>query len=283
MLDKTNILKQTLIRYLSELSKENIINISEAILSNYLHNKNIVFNQILEKIPIIYLKTRRKKLRLYLNQWKKNITDLSKKKFIFKENTNLKKTLNQTYKKYFSTTPQKIFSKKRLNESYNQKSKMNLMGESCFLFNDFLKRQESFLKQKNESQRQLYKNSEDENDLIYTFIPKINIQKEKNSFKSLPSYLRLYNDSIKRKLKQEIRNEEKIRIENNLKSFYEIETNKNEEKKKIQNEYIYSSELKCFIKNKKERNKGNRIHNSFDIIYNKALNIKKDEFKKKKK
>ena len=73
--------------------------------------------------------------------------------------------MNQkTYKKFFSITSQKIPSKKELNESYNQKSKMNLKGESCISFNNFLKRQKSFLKQKNESQRQLYKNTEDEND-----------------------------------------------------------------------------------------------------------------------
>ena len=290
-------------RYITELSKENITNVSEAILYKYLNNKKIVFNQILEKLPIIYLKYSYKKLQFYIKKWKNNIsipqivfknispikiniTELKNKSddFICFNDINLsyrkdKRKSFLTNRKFCSSTPQKIkLNKKRLNE-YNNYNKTNkhLNSNSFSIFNDFLKRQEIFLKQKNESKKQLYKDSEYENDLIYTFNPKINDNKEKLVTNNIPAHLRLYQDSERRKKRQEIR--ENLKKEENLKPFCDIEKKEIEKKNKYDNQYTYSPELKCFTKIKKKiMKKKNKIYNSYDYIQN-DMNIKNEKKK----
>ena len=193
-----------------------------------------------------------------------------------------------TNRKFCYSTPKIIkLNKKRYNEHYSYNKTITHINNNSFsIFNDFLKRQEFFLKQKNESKNQIYKDSEYENELIYTFNPKINDKKEKLISKNKPAHLRLYQDSERRKKMKEIR--EQLKNEENLKPFYEIEKKELENKNKYDNEYTYSPELKCF--QKKKINKNNKIYNSYDYIQsdmylkkekkkineNKSKNIKKN-------
>ena len=182
-----------------------------------------------------------------------------------------------TGRKFCFSTPQKIkLYKKGLNDNFN-KTNRHLNSNSFSIFNDFLKRQEIFLKQKNESKRQLYKDSEYENELIYTFNPKINDNKEKILSKNIPAHLRLYQDSERRKKRQETI--EKLKKEENLKPFCEIDKKELENKNKYENEYTYSPELKCFTKiKKKNAKKKNKIYNSYDYIKS-DMNLKNEKNK----
>ena len=145
-------------------------------------NSNIDFNKLSSKISSIssnsssQLKSKNN-TKSYLN------------------NVNIKKqnTRNKTSKPFNNNH----------NSDYKNKNKSNNI-------NNFIQRQENYTQSINKQREKLYKDNEDEFDLIYTFNPKINNNlKYIRNNSNISIYNRLYLDSLDRQKKQE-------EIENNL-------------------------------------------------------------------
>ena len=195
-------------------------------------NSNIDFNKLSSKISSIssnsssQLKSKNN-TKSYLN------------------NVNIKKqnTRNKTSKPFNNNH----------NSDYKNKNKSNNI-------NNFIQRQENYTQSINKQREKLYKDNEDEFDLIYTFNPKINNNlKYIRNNSNISIYNRLYLDSLDRKKKQE-------------------ENEKNMSKKKSNNiscsNQIIFDELYLEHKYRNEKHKKliNKIDNETGITFTPEIN-----------
>ena len=139
-------------------------------------NSNIDFNKFSSKISSISSNSSSRTQLKSKNNSQSNLSNINNKK----QNTRNKNII--------------LFNNNH-NSDYKKKNKS---------INNFIQRQENFSQSINKQREKLYKDSEDEFDLIYTFNPKINknIKYIRNN-SNLSIYNRLYLDSLDRKKKQE--------------------------------------------------------------------------------
>ena len=108
-----------------------------------------------------------------------------------------------------------IFPKNTTKIKLNQKSTNNSSNNSLVIHSEtiskFIQRQEEYLKESNNLIDKIKRESENENDLIYTFNPKIN-NNLRNLYKKshITVHSRLYNDSIEKKNKNINKNKKLI-------------------------------------------------------------------------
>ena len=195
-------------------------------------NSNIDFNKFSSKISSISSNSSSRTQLKSKNNSKSNLNNINNKK----QNTRNKKS--------------KLFNK-NINSDYKNKNKS---------INNFIQRQENFSQSINKQKEKLYKDSEDEFDLIYTFNPKINKNmKYMRNNSNLSIYNRLYLDSLDRKKKQE-------------------ENEKNMSKKKsnnisYSNQFVFD-ELYLDHKYRKENHKKliNKIDNEIGMTFTPEIN-----------
>ena len=195
-------------------------------------NSNIDFNKLSSKISSIssnsssQLKSKNN-TKSYLN------------------NVNIKKqnTRNKT---------SKLFNNNH-NSDYKNKNKSNNI-------NNFIQRQENYTQSINKQREKLYKDNEDEFDLIYTFNPKINNNlKYIRNNSNISIYNRLYLDSLDRQKKQE-------EIENNL-------IKKKSNNISCSNQIIFDElYLEHKYRNEKHKKLINKIDNETGITFTPEIN-----------
>jgi len=195
-------------------------------------NSNIDFNKLSSKISSIssnsssQLKSKNN-TKSYLN------------------NVNIKKqnTRNKTSKPFNNNH----------NSDYKNKNKSNNI-------NNFIQRQENYTQSINKQREKLYKDNEDEFDLIYTFNPKINNNlKYIRNNSNISIYNRLYLDSLDRQKKQE-------EIENNL-------IKKKSNNISCSNQIIFDElYLEHKYRNEKHKKLINKIDNETGITFTPEIN-----------
>ena len=308
------LLIQTLTSYLANVSTENLTEISENIMKNYLNNKLKIQKKILYKIPITYSKNELKNLKKYFLKWKINL----KKTVLNNSNNNTNTTyynssnsnliiptldLNLNYK-------QNIFNMTNINSTTQKTTLTNNLNSTSYIGNTlkettinvnnnslnnitnlFLKRQEIYQKEHNESQKQIIKNYEEENNILHPFIPNVN-EGLRNLYKKFenkkPAHLRLYNDSVERqyrqiKLENEFYNNNNSNIAFNEEKFEKLyedyktrKYNNKKLKKKIDSERGYTFMPDIIHKKNKKLNRScceiSTKNKKFDKIKSKSVN-----------
>ena len=195
-------------------------------MSNYLNNKFIIQKNILYKIPVLYSKNELKKLKFYLLKWKMNIIQ---KNILFNINNNSNISYNNS-----SNSSLNLQSFDLNNEIKNNLSNFNINSNN-FLTpikenyinlslnnspNLFFQRLENYKIEHIQNKNNILNTYEEEDNILHPFIPKVN-----NNFKDLfkfqnkkPAHLRLYNDSIERRIKKiELEKKENNKIISNKK------------------------------------------------------------------
>lgn len=216
------LLIQTLTTYLAQLSSEILNQISENIMNKYLNNKTNIQKNILYKMPLLYSKKQLKNLKVYFLKWKKLIRKNNSFFYNF-NNSNISYhnssnssfyippfdlinnlDFNNQYSLRMSNeNSSKIKSTfiKSLNQSPEIINQMNPSLDNNPNVNLFLKRQEIYKNEHDKSQKKIFDNYEEENNILHPFIPKINNLNKKSTNKT-PAHLRLFNDSIERQNRQ---------------------------------------------------------------------------------
>ena len=190
--------KSSLCHYLSNLSFINITHISDKIVSNYLLFKENLSRKILKKLLAIYKKIKHQnKKRKFFCIWKYK-TKLSE--YNFKNDTKFTISRNKTIlkKSNINNNSNNISSKKRcISDDFGVFNKKNNLLNSKVLkdnklsysYDLFLERQNKLLNKRMENKKKILKNEEYDNKFIYTFIPKINTNKDLKYFNNKNKWL----------------------------------------------------------------------------------------------
>lgn len=212
--DTFNLLKQSLITFLSQLSSSLIAMISNDIITNYVKYKTQTFNQTLYRAVFLYSKQEVKALSYSFNKMKKKPISPQKKQqqikqFLLAQNDG--HSFNYDDYRGGSSGKKKSSSaqKKRINHGKNKSinySHRSILNNSSITINNFMIRQEKYSKIQSKSKERIFKDNEEEYNLICTFNPKINKNPNiKNYYtqSKTSAHIRLYNDSIKRMNRKE--------------------------------------------------------------------------------
>ena len=170
--NKTNIatddlLIASLLKYIQSLSIENLSEMATGIYNKYASEKNEKITSNLYKLINIYIKSN---IKFYLIYWKKLSHYLKHKDQIQKlydDNKKIHPNLKTKGKSY---------------------SKINIKT------NEFLKRQENFIKLRNFNRLKCYNNKENELKLLCTFNPKISKKINYNNTSNIPTVLTISNN-----------------------------------------------------------------------------------------
>lgn len=233
--DTFNLLKQSLITFLSQLSSSLISMISNEILINYIKYKSQACNQTLYRAVFLYSKKEVKKLSYAFNKLKRkpktpSKTQTIKQFFLPQTQTNGQSFIyedlqrSSSQKKQMSNRKKRIFHNK--SQSINCSNRSMLNSNPNITIQNFMERQEKYYQLQNKSKEKIFKDNEEEYNLICTFNPKINKNpniKNYYTHSKAPAHERLYKDSIQRMNKKE---ELEKKIANRLKTSRPFDKNK---------------------------------------------------------
>lgn len=209
--DTFNLLKQSLITFLSQLSSSLISMISNEIIINYIKYKSQACNQTLYRAVFLYSKKEVKKLSYAFNKLKRKpkIPQTKNQKikqfFLPQTQTNGQSFIYEDLQR--SSSQKKQLSNRKKRRFHNKSQSINCSNRSMLNSNpnitiqNFMERQEKYYQLQNKSKERIFKDNEEEYNLICTFNPKINKNPNVKNYythSKASAHVRLYNDSIKR-------------------------------------------------------------------------------------
>ena len=272
------ILSNTFYFYIKSLNENILKKISSIVVNNFFINKLKVNIRLINPIFKIYQKFNFKRVKQFFYLWfKKTFSFNTNKEYYLKfwkkvENKLDEYNEDESLINNFSSNKKK-FNKKLIRNSYlssfqnsrTLRSRSNNSSRS--IIQDFINRQDEYNKKKKKKNEYLFKQNEEEYNLLYTFSPKIegralenNIKKNNNNTNNNKDndniYLKLYEDFNKRKNNK------------NQKEFiYKNIDSSNNTTKRIRNYSFFTNSNENNISINKNLNK-----KKFDKLYNENKN-----------
>ena len=277
------ILRNALFSYLNNLSEYDIKSISFTITNTFFTNKIKANEHIIENLLNIYEKSQLLTYQEYINKWytltfnydinkilkfqvRENILDEINNNSILIDNLiGIENTINNKHKRGFShrnlSRNIQSFNQNGSNLNFSNIKKNPSNNNSKSIVNDFISRQNDYIKNSSIKRAKLKQLNEDEYELLCTFSPKIIGKSIENNYTQSNSniYKKLYEDSSRRqitynkKLKDYVKN-----IKNESKGNFSSKGNINHSKKffnkekleKLYNDFKTKSNVRRKLKNK---------------------------------
>ena len=179
------LLLETIKTYFSSLNENAFDSISINIVSKFFENKLRANTSVLLKLVNVYKKIHMKES---FELWSSQIQPITNNLL---SNSNDSSHLNFNY-------PKPLYSSQLRNN--NQISTISRRTNSLTQMENFLQRQEEYKRAKSQKKEQLIRNTEDEYNMMCTFTPNISLSKSIASEGNKSAFIRLYEDSNRRKV-----------------------------------------------------------------------------------
>lgn len=215
------LLLETIKTYFSSLNQNGFDSLSVNIVSKFFENKLRANSSVLLKFMITYRKIH---IKQSFAIWSSQIKQITNNLL---SNSNDSSQLNFNYHK-------PIYSALRNN---NQISTISRRTNSLTQMENFLQRQEEYKKSKSQKKEQLIRDTEDEYNMMCTFTPNISLSKSMASEGNKSAYIRLYEDSNRRKVNYDKKINDYIR---NIKNESNCHNRKKKSIDKLKIEKLYN-------------------------------------------